>query len=207
MRDVYKNCGTGGIVVDPQKLSHGLTRTFEGISIIFESLGSKLDVRDLKELTELTEQVAEPKVSAEKPEEETSKNVSETNSVTSETSETPEASTVTANSEISDKLPETNPKVSSEKNETSEATAKTHEQAEHSEQNERNEQPQHYDTAKAAKSCITADDITKVIVEKLKQDRDNNKKIEALVHKYGVSVISQLTEEKYEAFMTELVSL
>ena len=73
------------------------------------------------------------------------------------------------------------------------------ETSENSETHKKIEQAQQQEKTKSA---ITSDNITKVIVEKLKQDSNNNKKIEELVHNYGVSVISQLPEEKYEAFMT-----
>ena len=133
---------THSILVNPQKLSQGLTRTFEGISIIFASLGSKLDVTDL---TGQALQVAEEKAKT----------------------------TATAKQGMAESIKST------------EAVEK----------------------AEPTKSSITLDDITKVIVEKIKQDRGNREKIEAIVHEYGVSVISQLAESKYEAFLAELASL
>ena len=69
------------------------------------------------------------------------------------------------------------------------------------------EAPEASSTSKSSKSSITADDITRVIVEKIKQDANNNKKIEEIVHNYGVSMISQIPNSKYEAFMAELASL
>ena len=56
-------------------------------------------------------------------------------------------------------------------------------------------------------SCITQDDITKIIVQKLKMDRSNNEKIGAILKTYGVAKVSELPAEKYEAFLTDLSQL
>lgn len=64
------------------------------------------------------------------------------------------------------------------------------------------------DTAPAqAPSKVTADDITKVIVAKIKQKRSNNAKIGALLKAYGVEKVSSLPAEKYEAFLTDISQL
>ena len=52
--------------------------------------------------------------------------------------------------------------------------------------------------------AVTADDITKVIVAKIKQDRSNNQKIGALLPAYGVEKVSALKPEQYEAFLTDI---
>lgn len=54
---------------------------------------------------------------------------------------------------------------------------------------------------------ITQDDITKIIVQKLKKDRTNNEKIGAILKTYGVTKVSELPAEKYEAFLTDLSQL
>jgi len=54
---------------------------------------------------------------------------------------------------------------------------------------------------------ITQDDITKIIVQKLKKDRTNNEKIGAILKTYGVTKVSELPTEKYEAFLTDLSQL
>lgn len=48
---------------------------------------------------------------------------------------------------------------------------------------------------------ITKDDITAVIVAKIKKKRDNNEKIGQLLKTYGVAQLSDLPAEKYEAFL------
>lgn len=55
-----------------------------------------------------------------------------------------------------------------------------------------------------AVSTITQDDITKIIVRKIKQDRSNNEKIGAILKTYGVAKVSDLPATKYEAFLTDI---
>ena len=239
-----------GIAVDPQKLSRGLKMTFEGVAMIFDSLGSNPEAigipctsKRLSVSLPLKEQPHTEKSEAyiqKKQEQEASKAISRnpsetstilTSSETTSTANTTASTKLEASSEIAGTTATTERNGSIEgvyavneldapgtSNEASDPDTSagvsvaevSAERIEKSEQVEQIGQPQQSDTAKAAKaakSAINADDITKVIVEKLKQDRDNNKKIEELVHKYRVSVISQLPEEKYEAFMMELVSL
>jgi len=54
---------------------------------------------------------------------------------------------------------------------------------------------------------ITQDDITKIIVQKLKKDRTNNEKIGSILKTYGAAKVSELPAEKYEAFLTDLSQL
>ena len=54
---------------------------------------------------------------------------------------------------------------------------------------------------------VTVDDITKIIVRKVKQDRTNNEKIGALLKTYGVARVSELPTAKYEAFLTDISQL
>ena len=51
---------------------------------------------------------------------------------------------------------------------------------------------------------ITKDDITSVIVAKIKKKRDNNEKIGQLLKTYGVGQLSDLPPEKYEAFLADV---
>ena len=54
---------------------------------------------------------------------------------------------------------------------------------------------------------VTQDDITKIIVQKLKKDRTNNEKIGSILKTYGAAKVSELPAEKYEAFLTDLSQL
>ena len=60
---------------------------------------------------------------------------------------------------------------------------------------------------KQEEASITADDITKIIVQKIKQNRSNNQRIGQLLKTYGVERVSDLPETKYEAFVTDLAAL
>ena len=60
---------------------------------------------------------------------------------------------------------------------------------------------------KPATVTVTADDITKVIVRKIKQDRSNNEKIASILKTYGVAKVSDLPTVKYEAFLTDISQL
>lgn len=54
---------------------------------------------------------------------------------------------------------------------------------------------------------ITKDDITAVIVAKIKKKRDNNEKIGQLLKAYGCRELSALPSEKYEAFLADISQL
>ena len=54
---------------------------------------------------------------------------------------------------------------------------------------------------------ITKDDLTAVIVGKIKKKRSNNEKIGQLLKAYGVGALSDLPAEKYEAFLTDISQL
>ena len=56
-------------------------------------------------------------------------------------------------------------------------------------------------------STITADDLTKIIVQKIKQKRSNSEKIGAILKTYGAAKVSELPPDKYEAFITDVSQL
>lgn len=62
---------------------------------------------------------------------------------------------------------------------------------------------------KAEKSAVTIskDEITAVIVAKIKQKRSNNEKIGQLLKTYGVGQLSELPADKYEAFLADISQL
>lgn len=62
-------------------------------------------------------------------------------------------------------------------------------------------------TTAAAATTVTEDDITKIIVRKIKQDRSNNEKIGAILRTYGAAKVSDLPAAKYEAFLTDVSQL
>lgn len=56
-------------------------------------------------------------------------------------------------------------------------------------------------------SAVTADDITKIIVQKIKQNRSNSEKIGSILKTYGAVKVSELSADKYEAFLTDVSQL
>lgn len=56
-------------------------------------------------------------------------------------------------------------------------------------------------------STVTADDITKIIVQKIKQNRGNSEKIGSILKTYGAAKVSELSADKYEAFLTDVSQL
>lgn len=58
-----------------------------------------------------------------------------------------------------------------------------------------------------AMNTVTEDDLTKIIVRKIKQNRSNNEKIGVILRTYGVSKVSELPVSKYEAFLTDVSQL
>lgn len=54
---------------------------------------------------------------------------------------------------------------------------------------------------------ITREDLTAVIVGKIKKKRSNNEKIGQLLKAYGCKELSALPPEKYEAFLTDISQL
>ena len=121
------------IKVDASKLSRGLRITFEGIALIFDSIGADVEL--------LTQVPAKKTSSPASPD---------------------------------DTLKEPKP-----------------------------EQPQ----TEAAPSSLTLDDITKVIVSKVKQNQAASDAIGKLVQSFGVATVKQIPFEKYEEFMTKLAAL
>ena len=179
---------THEVLVDVYKLSRGLKKTFEGISILFDSLGADAE--------EMLMPIMGATATAAATATATTAEVAEVTEVTetAEATETSKASTAAIKTE------------NLEKSEQSEQAVKSTEATEATEITEATEAAEAVEAAET-KSSITLDDITKVIVKKIKQDITNNKKIEEIVHNYGVSKVSQLPESKFEAFMTELANL
>lgn len=60
---------------------------------------------------------------------------------------------------------------------------------------------------KKAAATITADDLLKIAAQKITANRKNSPKIKALLTSYGCGAISELPEEKREAFLNDLAQL
>lgn len=69
------------------------------------------------------------------------------------------------------------------------------------------EQPKAAKKKSEPASTVTVDDLTKIIVQKIKQNRANSDKIGALLKSYGVEKVSALPQDKYEAFLMDVAQL
>ena len=160
------------IAVDARKLSLGLKMTFEGMAMVFDSLGvdaPTMKVEDVK-VASAPAGTAEDKACG----------VEET--VSEEHNTAPAAE---------EHNPATEAELSAAKTEdTGEDTAAE-------------AQPD----ASEPTSAVSIDDITKIIVQKIKQNRSNNAKIGSILKTYGVAKVGDLPASKYEAFLTDLSAI
>ena len=71
------------------------------------------------------------------------------------------------------------------------------------------EKPKPNKAAKRAEpaSELTADDLIRVVTQKIKKDRSNKEKVLALLKSYGAAKVSDIPQEKYEAFLTDVSQL
>lgn len=157
------------IAVDARRLSQGLKMTFEGMAMVFDSIGVDAAVPTVKADDAKTEVPADT-ASADK-----AGGVEETMSEKHNTAPAAE---------------EQNPATEAETVDSAEATA-TEAQSETSEPT----------------SAVSIDDITKIIVQKIKQNRSNNAKIGSILKTYGVAKVGDLPASKYEAFLTDLSAI
>ena len=56
-------------------------------------------------------------------------------------------------------------------------------------------------------SELTADDLIRVVTQKIKQNRANKDKVLTLLKSYGAAKVSDIPADKYEAFLTDLSQL
>ena len=188
------------ILVDAEKLSQALTTTFNGVAMIFESLGIESgltgDITVNLSTAEDTEQkplkvrkgktASEPKEATTVSKPDASPGDAAENAANDVTDAAPTAA------DSSDKHTEGNAEKSPEDavEETAESTG-----------------PAESKNPPKPVSSVSLDDITKIIVQKIKKDRSNNEKIGQILKTYGVLKVSELPEEKYEAFLTDLSQL
>ena len=156
------------IAVDTRKLSQGLKMTFEGMALVFDSIGVDVAVPTVKADDVKTEVKADT-ASAEK-----AGGVEET------------------------KLEEHNVAPDAEVQNTA-TKAETEDAAE--------AQSEAQPDASEPTSTVSLDDITKIIVQKIKQNRSNNAKIGSILKTYGVAKVGDLPASKYEAFLTDLSAI
>ena len=161
------------IAVDARKLSLGLKMTFEGMAMVFDSIGVDVGVTAVKTDDARTATPADhagDKLSS----------VEET--VSEEHNTAPDAEDQSASDDM---VPSATETVDAADAPVAEA------------------QPD----ASEPTSAVSIDDITKIIVQKIKQNRSNNAKIGSILKTYGVAKVGDLPTSKYEAFLTDLSAI
>ena len=154
---------TGQIIgVDAGKLSQGLRTAFEGVAMIFDSLGADFTPDDSNVFK---------KYDAEE----------------SEMERAEQTQSVEEFAEKGDAQAAADPEEKAVPVDTAETT----------------------DTAEKKETApsITLDDVTKIIVQKIKQNRSNNEKIGQILKSYGTAKVGELPQDKYEVFLTDLAAL
>ena len=167
------------IAVDARKLSLGLKMTFEGMAMVFDSIGVEMATATVKAEDVKTATPADPIDPADPAAEKVS---SSAETVSEEYDTTPDAEDQNAANEAEPSATET---VDAADAPVAEA------------------QPD----ASEPTSAVSIDDITKIIVQKIKQNRKNNEKIGSILKTYGVAKVGDLPASKYEAFLTDLSAI
>ena len=182
MTGLKKKAAEQLITVDARKLGQGLKTTFEGVALVFDSLGVDAGF-----------DIEEKKSTKAKPAQEVKDEAED--AVIDATADTAgEGDTSSDDSASSD----------TSENEVVEEPAEEKSRAEE----EKVKEPEKTETAKtAAVPTISLDDVTKIIVQKIKQNRSNNEKIGQILKTYGVAKVGELDPSKYEAFLTDLSEL
>ena len=192
-----------GISIETSKVIQGMSLVFSGAMTMLEAIHPKIslqpaelmclmtgDREGLARITELKKADA-----AEKDKEENH----ETQNADVGSGGDASASGPDAPVDADPEKPVTEGKETSEAAEASEATDKPAE----AEAPQKAEAPKE----KPPAPSVTQDDITKIIVQKIKADRSNNAKIGQLLKDYGAARVSELPASKYEAFITDLSAI
>ncbi len=179
-------CNAQFIAVDAGKLSKGLKTTFEGVAMVFDSIGLPVQLgltMDLEDESDGTAD-AEPTASAVAAEQTESAVSTEKVAVKKEAKAESKSESASEPTLVADTQEEA----------VSEEPAPVAEPA-----------PDAKNTPAAP--VISVDDITKIIVQKIRQNRNTNEKIAAILKTYGVAKVSELPADKYEAFLTDLSAI
>jgi len=174
------------ITVDACKLSHGLKATFEGVAMVFDSLGVdagfEVEEKPEKHVAAKTKTAKAEKAEIQK------KTVAEDVAAGEEPAQEVEDENedATADAAGGDGVSDNSDIPADDPDDVSEVE-------------EKKETP--------AVPSISLDDVTKIIVQKIKKDRGNNEKIGQILKTYGVSKVGELDSAKYEAFLTDVAAL
>lgn len=161
------------VTVDAGKLSRGLKITFEGMAMVFDSLGVEEDLS----MENKQENKTPEKERAEK--ETAAEGCTGEKAVSEKVNENVLPDAGPAGNDTSVDVPADGP---------SGGPAEGNREA-------------------SVAPAVSLDDVTKVIVQKIKQDRCNNEKIGHILKTYGASRVGKLDPGKFEAFLTDLAAL
>ena len=180
------------VFVDARKLGQGLKATFEGVAMVFDALGADVELPDVEKLA----------VSAKEadPEEEKAHRTENDARYVASPADVP---SVEQPAEVKTEKAEQPEKVESEQAREAADSEVAVETAKEDPAETRKEPVE--ESVKVP--TITADDVTRVIVQKIKQDRSNNAKIGQILKTYGVAKVGELPASRYEAFLTDLAAL
>ena len=210
----------------PKKVVDGMTEVFEGLAQMFEGVSDQLEllgadaVPEGKRIFPVVDQkapaVSEKKGSAaphprrkpikktRKVEEAVDKPEDPVNDSDSDAGADTQLEAENSGGEAEDTTEENFPADDADALPWSEDTGQEKKNVQKDEPTDKTEQ----ESSAAAKTpsavTITKDDITAVIVAKIKKKRDNNEKIGRLLKTYGVAQLSDLPAEKYEAFLADV---
>jgi len=180
------------VAVDARKLGQGLKTTFEGVAMVFDALGADADFPVMEEASVVEQTGEEDKTDAA---EKTGHDA-----VAFATPAAPSESGDVKAEHTDDDETDQEDTVITETTETESVEAETVE----SDTTEAEPEPA---KKSAPTPTVTQDDVTKVIVQKIKQDRSNNARIGQILKTYGVSKVGELPASRYEAFLTDLAAL
>ena len=198
-------CNAQFITVDAGKLSKGLKTTFEGVAMVFDSIGLPVQLG-------LTMDLEDGVSDARAVSDEHSESDDPVAPAASAESTAPAAEKVAVKKKAkADPKPEpaseSTAVVETQEEAVSEESAPAAEDVVESAPAAEPETKEAPAEEVASVSSITIDDITKIIVQKIRQNRNTNEKIAAILKTYGVAKVSELPVDKYEAFLTDLSAI
>ena len=216
----------------PKKIVDGLTEVFQGFAQMFEGVSEQLELLAAEAAEADGDKVLLPVSTALPPDKPLPADVSAKGVTVPrprkkpvKQRKTPDVEPVCDNDSVTDTVPEEAP--DPKEGDAQDDTAAAEDAAEDTEDNSlpadtadtppwedtsQKEEPPDKPTEPPAEPkprvpILTKDDITSVIVAKIKQKRSNNEKIGQLLKAYGVGALSDLPAEKYEAFLTDISQL
>ena len=201
-----ENTGSNTMVlVDAGKLSEGLKTTFNGVAMIFDSLGIKSgkvagDIISKYSATDIPEH--KPSNSRKEKAANDSKEVATVSNPDVEPGNAGDNSEMNVANAAADSPDKHTEHTEENVDKIPEATVEETVDSAEPEEVKESMKPE-----KKQVSSVSLDDITKIIVQKIKKDRSNNQKIGQILKTYGTEKVSELPEEKYEAFLTDLSQL